>query len=265
MSIQFLIVVPTLDSFQLLSRLVDSVKSQTWPYWRILFVDGPSSSRHKAWLRNSATSDSRISVLDQDPNEKGIFGAMNQGFSYALPSEYILFWGSDDWAASPDVFSLLAGEIDKSLMTGHSPHLIISSARYVDQYTGSFLRNSCFSTSSILNKTAYSRSLFLGSTPPHQGTLFSPLLREHLNRYSSSFHLSADLDYFLRARLIPRLSVICLPLELVRMSSGGVSARQTRQRLTQVYSCYKSAFGWLWWIPFCLRYLRRSLSAMKTL
>ena len=83
---------------------------------------------------------------------KGIFGAMNQGFSYALPSEYILFWGSDDWAASPDVFSLLASEIDKSLMTGHSPHLIISSARYVDQNTGSFLRNSCFSTSSFLNR-----------------------------------------------------------------------------------------------------------------
>ena len=218
---------------------------------------------HKRWLLECASSDHRIFVLDQAPNEKGIFGAMNQGFSFALPSEYVLFWGSDDWAASQDVLFVLASEIQKSFSSGQSPQLIISSARYVDQSSGSFLRESSFSSFPFLNETDYKRLLFLGSTPPHQGTLFSPSVRQYLNRYSSSYHLSADLDYFLRARLIPGFSVLCSPLELVHMSSGGVSARQTRQRLLQVFFCYKSAYGWLWWIPFLLRYIRRSLSAIK--
>ena len=233
---------------------------QTCRDWRLLFVDGPSSSEHKSWLHNCVRSDSRIFCVDQDVSQQGIFGAMNQGFSFASPTDFILFWGSDDWAAAPTVLTQLALEIKKFENKSSVPDLFVSTGRYVDSSTGVLGRSSFFRSFSLLTTHGFKRALFLGSTPPHQGTLFSPRICRQLDRYSLTLALSADLDYFLRSCALPGLSVQCLGLELVHMSSGGVSARQTRQRLFEVFSCYYRAFGWLWWIPYGLRYFRRFVS-----
>ncbi len=102
-----LIVVPTLDSHSLLPHLLTSLQDQTWPHWRLLFVDGPSGATHRRWLEQCCAAEPRCSWIGQDPSEPGIFGAMNQGFvasaDPAEPIDWLLFWGSDDWAASPTV------------------------------------------------------------------------------------------------------------------------------------------------------------------
>ena len=121
--ISFLIVVPTLDSFELLPRLVVSLQSQTFELWRLCFVDGPSCSEHRAWLVNCCEADPRCSWVPQDPDEVGIFGAMNQGFSMTLSTDFLLFWGSDDWAASPTVLGELALGIEHSNSIEKMPDL----------------------------------------------------------------------------------------------------------------------------------------------
>ena len=72
-----------------------------------------------------------------------------------------------------------------------------------------------------MNSSQYRRSLFLGSTPPHQATLFGPGSRSKLAYYSAGFRLSADLDYFLKLSRHHDLLVQCLDLELVHMADGG--------------------------------------------
>ena len=61
-------------------------------------------------------------------------------------------------------------------------------------------------------RTAFRNALLLGSTPPHQATLFGPGARSMLNQYAAGFRLSADLDYFLRLSRHPGLSILCLDL-----------------------------------------------------
>jgi hypothetical protein len=104
------------------------------------------------------------------------------------------------------------------------------------------------------------RSLFLGSTPPHQATLIGPGARRHLARYADGFRLSADLDYFLQLSRWPDLEVEGLDLELVHMQSGGVSGRESRRRFQEVRRAYGRAFGWLWWLPYGFRYVQRLAS-----
>ena len=53
-----------------------------------------------------------------------------------------------------------------------------------------------------------------------------------------------------------------LDLELVHMSSGGISGQQTQRRLQEVRRAYQRAFGWLWWFPFIARYLRKLFSLL---
>ena len=59
-------------------------------------------------------------------------------------------------------------------------------------------RPTCFRPSSSLTSFDYRRSLWFGSTPPHQATVFGPGARRRLAHYSPFFRLSGDLDYFLK-------------------------------------------------------------------
>lgn len=264
MNISLLIVVPTLDSHTLLPRLLDSLQQQTFPHWRLLFIDGPSGPEHRQWLQQCCEDDHRCRWLKQDPAETGIFGAMNQGFSCARLDDWLLFWGSDDWAAAPTVFTELAAALETGLTNAMAPDLLVCRARYADAASGSLCRATFFQLACVLDDAAYRRALLLGSTPPHQATLFGPGARQRLACYAPGFRLSADLDYFLQLSRHPALCVQCLDLELVHMADGGVSGQQTQLRLQEVRRAYLRAFGWRWCFPFLMRYMRRFASLLAS-
>jgi glycosyltransferase involved in cell wall biosynthesis len=253
-------VVPTLNSHLLLSRLLLSLQQQTWRRWKILFVDGASDSEHRSWLRHCCSVESRCSWVEQDPDQPGIFGAMNKGFELAEPQDWLLFWGSDDWAASPEVLETAVCSIQSC---NYWPDLLVCSGRYFDNSTDSFGRRTSFHSGGLMTSLDFRRALLLGSTPPHQSTLFGPGSRSKLASYSSGFRLTADLDYFLRISRKDDLRVVCLDLELVYMANGGVSSQQTKRRLREVCRAYQLAFGWRWWFPFFARYSRRLFSLFQ--
>ena len=255
-----LIVVPTLNSFLLLPRLLVSLQQQSCLQWRVLFIDGPSGSKHRDWLNNICEKEIRCRWQEQEPGELGIFGAMNQGFTAANSNEWLLFWGSDDWAASPIVLSKVVSAIEELAINGDRPDLVVCQGRYSDEKTGLLGRKTIFCDSAFLMGNSFRRKLFWGSTPPHQATLFGPGARQRIRRYEEGFRLSADLNYFLQISQSKDLQVQVLDLELVHMSNGGVSGQQTKRRFKEVLTAYRHAFGWLWWFPFLFRYVRRLLS-----
>lgn len=259
-SISLLIVVPTLNSHALLPRLLLSLQAQSWPHWRLLFIDGPSDQKHRHWLNRCCAVESRCRWLTQDPAEPGIFGAMNQGFAEAANHDWLLFWGSDDWAAGPTVFDELASCLDRAAAQGLLPDLLVCRGRYANAATGALARTAVFRSPGWFTTSSYRRALWFGSTPPHQATLFGPGARRCLARYAPGFRLSADLEYFLQLSTHPDLRVQCLELELVYMADAGVSGQQTKRRLTEVYCAYRRAFGWCWWFPFVSRYFKRLAS-----
>ncbi|CAK6696826.1 glycosyltransferase [Synechococcus sp. CBW1107] len=279
-----LIVVPTLNSHPLLPRLLASLQQQTWPHWQLLFIDGPSGVQHRQWLQRCCAAEPRCRWVEQDPAEPGIFGAMNQGFAAAGPADWLLFWGSDDWAASPTVLAAALAALEQPEVASGTappeplPDLLVCSGRYVAA-DGQLSRPTAFRPTAFwptafrpfagshsqarLDAAAYRRALWLGSTPPHQATLVGPGARRHLARYAPGFRLSADLDYFLQLSRHRDLQVRCLDLELVHMAAGGISGQQTQRRLQEVRRAYRRAFGGLWWFPFLARYLRRLLSLLE--
>ena len=199
----------------------------------------------------------------EDPSEPGIFGAMNKGFALSRSTDWLLFWGSDDWAAGPTVLARLVAALENSIALNQIPDLLVCRGRYADSMTGSLGRTSVFCRVGMMDCAAYRRALFLGSTPPHQPTLIGPGARRCLARYAPGFRLSADLDYFLRLSSSPGLLVQCLDLELVHMADGGVSGQQTQRRISEVARAYRRAFHWFWWLPFLMRYLRRIASLVS--
>lgn len=257
------IVVPTLNSCTILPRLVNSLQRQTWPHWQLLFIDGSSGAEHRRWLGKCCAAEPRCRWVAQDPSKPGIFDAMNHGFSCAGPADWLLFWGSDDWAAGPTVLDQVVGALETASSNTLSPDLLVCRGRYADAASGYLARATVFQSAGVLDAAAYRRALMFGFTPPHQATLFGPGARQRLARYSSGFRLCADLDYFLLLSRHPGLRVQCLDLELVHMGDGGVSGQQTKRRLKEVRRAYRRAFGLYWWLPFLMRYLRRVASLLE--
>lgn len=260
MKSSLLIVVPTLNSYQLLPHLVTSLQAQSWTRWKLIFVDGPSDLEHRQWLESCCAAEPRCCWLEQDPVEPGIFGAMNQGFDQAAQDDWILFWGSDDWAAGPKVLE------EAMSCIGTAPFqsdLVVCRGRYVNASTGVLARPTVFHSKGLLTAAAYRRAMWCGATPPHQATLIGPGARRRLSRYAAGFRLSADLDYFLRLSRFVDLRVHCLDLELVHMADAGISGQQTQRRLQEVRRAYQRSFGLGWYFPFIARYIGRLASLLR--
>ena len=260
-----LLVVPTLNSWPLLGRLVASLQAQSHQGWRVLLVDGPSGEEHRAWLADLCGRDPRFQVVAQEPDRPGIFGAMDQGFAAAGPDDWLLFWGSDDWAAADTVLASALTAIAAATAAGEPPDLLVCAGRYASAAgpAGDATAEPVLGRRTAFRwRGSYRLSLFLGSTPPHQATLIGPGARRRLAGHAPGFQLSADLDYFLQLSRWPDLRVQLLPLELVHMAEGGVSARQTERRLGEVRRAYRRAFGGFWGAAFLLRYAQRIWSAL---
>jgi glycosyltransferase involved in cell wall biosynthesis len=261
------IIVPTLDSYQQLPSLVKSLKSQTITCWKVLFIDGKSNKLHRDWLNNQSVEDSRFQTISQDESYTGIYGAMNQGLHILDGSDdWVLFWGSDDMAASPEVFEKLVNIISSDMASGKIADLYVCRGRYFTLHRGTVDHINTYKKkreSSFGWRGSFRRSLFLGSTPPHQATIFGPRVRSILSHYNTDFILASDLDGFLRISKFSGIIVKLVDLELVLMGDRGVSALQGKRRYQEVVIAYKKAFGALWMIPFILRYFQRLISLVS--
>ncbi len=256
--ISFLIIVPTLNTHQIITKLISSIKSQTYSNLRVVFVDGNSNIEHVNYLNSVCKNDKRFYFVKQEKNRKGVFGAMNQGFKFAKNNEWIIFLGSDDWFYSDDVLNIIANRINKFKEDRENPDLIFGKARYIN-----YQKEKMGRTSKFQNIFNYKLSLFFGSVPPHQATVFGPTSYEYLNNYSEEISLSADLDYFLKIRNKKKLFVDQIDQNFVFIGQGGLSGRNVLERIKQVLICYFKSFKLLFFIPFFMRYYLRSFDFFR--
>lgn len=253
------IIVPTLNTYLILPKLINSLKIQTWKDWNLLFVDGESTNKHFNWIKTLCSSDSRLNVIKQKENSKGIYGAMNEGFKTIKDNELVLFWGSDDWAISPSVFEDVISKVNSYK---YNYDLLVCRGRYIDFKSQRITRNSYFLKNKFLvslNRKKFNKSLFLGMTPPHQATFFNKNAFKKLSCFSENLKLASDLDYFLRLSCIDNISILVFNNELVNMTNNGVSSKKNLLRFKEVFYCYKNIFGIFFFVPYTLRYVRRIL------
>ena len=172
------IVIPTLNSYKDLPKLLYSLKSQTYIDWRALFIDGNSSKKHQNFLERESNLDSRIKWVLQKDKFKGIYGAMNQGFLNAKNEEWVIFWGSDDYAKDKNVFEKLVKNIEVLNKKNLKYDLFICSGKYIDNKSLKILRNCDFN---LIHSFRF--SLFLGLVPTHQTCIFGPGIRRLIDKY----------------------------------------------------------------------------------
>ena len=251
--ISILIIVPTKNSSKYLEKLVSSLLEQNDPNWRVIFVDFESEIFHKKYLQKICNIDIRFSIKKQISNN-GIYGAQNIGFNFCNDNEWLLFWGSDDYATNTKVIF----NIREKIIKNKTNDLIIFKGRFVDLKTGIQKSKDHFSKLStrILGRTEYKKLLFFGFRQSHQGTLINPRLNLKGLRYNNKFSLASDLNFYLDCANKKKVNTRIVDLNIVDIGIGGKSRKNHIRRFKEVINIYWKHFKYLFFIPFLFRYTK---------
>ena len=255
---KFSIIVPTLNSYSILKNLVNSIKSQTWQNWAMIFIDGGSSSNHIKYLEELCKKDIRFSFFRQSKSYKGIFGAMNQGIKVIDKNSWLIFLGSDDKFLNNFILEKLNLKINE--LDLNNLDLLICRGIYFDIKKNVYTRKACFldkKVDSFLKSDDYRKLIFQGFTPPHQSTLIKGNSTILSNGYNENYKLAGDLEFFCRISKKYKLSIANYQFDIVHISTGGVSDRENILRFKEVIQCYFKYFKYNFFFPFILRYFNR--------
>ena len=92
------IVMPVFNHTEELKTMFDSILDNSYQDWELLAVDDGSDEVTKEALKQYATQDKRINIIQREREPKGAQSCRNTGFELAR-GEFIVFFDSDDYVA----------------------------------------------------------------------------------------------------------------------------------------------------------------------
>ena len=253
--IAFLFIVPTLNSYKKLPKLVNSLNKQSYQNWRCLFVDGSSEKNHKKWIESTCKRDNRFININENKNKKGIYPAMSEGFKIAKDHEWIIFLGSDDWFCSKNSIKFLFESISKYYQ---NIDLVISSTDLINPKNQTIIRSNKIRAHKHLDRKIFSNLIYLGYMPAHQSMCFSSNILRLLMPYSYDYDLASDADLILRLSLCKSLKkILFIKEKTINIGAGGISSKNLFKRTFEVFKIYGRYYKFYFLIPFILRYLNK--------
>jgi len=199
----FSIIIPTYNSGDCLKKAIDSITSQTFSDYEIVFVDGASKDNTIPLIEGTKTSyPGKVNYISEP--DKGIYDAMNKSISLAK-GEWVYFMGSDDTFYSNGVLERIYNEIQKEPVdmiygnvTGEG-----SGKHYVHN-----------SLSEILSKGIH-----------HQSIFYKRGVFEFTGKYDLFFKVSADYHLTLKIFAEPKFKTRYVDVEIAKFGEGGLSSR----------------------------------------
>lgn len=259
--IEFLIIVPTYNSYRDLRKFTSSIKSQSHQKWRTIFVDADSTKKHKDWLKLCVEKDNRFIVIDEEKDFRGIYPSMSLGAQYAKNNEWIIFLGSDDWFSSSESLSQISLNLKK--YKKDELKLVICGTQFINKNTNQILRANKLPSLKFIDNTKLEKLVFYGFMPAHQSLCFSADLLENLMPYSKSYFLAADSRLVFKMFTLKNFKILIINKIHINIQSGGISSKYLFKRIKEVFFIYLSFYKVNFFVPFTLRYLKKILSRIK--
>ena len=105
----FSIIMPCYNSEEYVKTALNSIVSQTYPFWELIAVNDGSSDNTLNILESFAKKDERIKIFNKENG--GYVSAVNLGLT-KISGDYFLFLGSDD-QLSTELFETLTVRVEK--------------------------------------------------------------------------------------------------------------------------------------------------------
>ena len=200
------VVVVTLNAEKTLQDTINSLQSQTFKEFEVIFKDGGSQDSTIDIIK-SCNLNYKISV---EP-DNGIYDAMNKG-SVLSNGKFITFLNADDQLESNNVLEKLSNLIIKG-----NADLYYGSIKIISNRDKHNIQR-------VWESRNFNKLSFLsGYVPPHPGSLIRKEIFRELNGFDDSFKLAGDFDFFLRC--LKNKIIICpVNFDTVLMADGGASS-----------------------------------------
>lgn len=198
------IITSTYNAGKTLSRLADSMRSQSLDNIEWIVIDGGSTDSTKEIIQ----SNSDIIKFWSSKKDSGIYEAWNKGLIQAS-GQFVGFLGADDqWASNESLAELYFLCKTRKADFGSAKVDVIDSSGVILRQFGS-----PWSKNSMLNMDVVA----------HPGMLVSRSLFSSLGNFNQKFKIAGDYEWLLR---IPQQSSnVFHDKVLVKMAAGGISQR----------------------------------------
>jgi glycosyltransferase involved in cell wall biosynthesis len=194
------VIIPTFNSERTISRVLQSILSQTFQNFEIIIFDALSKDNTLQKINNY--KDERLKLRSEA--DKGIYEAMNKGIDEAN-GEWIYFIGSDDYLITNTVLEDLVNQVnldDYDYVYGN-----VLSPEYGDKYDGVFDEHKIISQNIC-----------------HQALFVRKKLFRRLGKFNIRYKLLADYDFNLRCMFDKKVRKKYVDLMIAYYAPAGSSS-----------------------------------------
>lgn len=205
------VITPAFNEKPRLGKAVGSLSAQTFNAGiEHIIVDGGSADgTPDAAERYAAAAPYTVKVL-RDTGD-GVYDALNAGIK-AAHGHYIATLHANDAFTTPDALDRAVRMLESTGadLLYADLHFVNRKGRRVRYYSAARFRPQLLAD---------------GFMPPHPTIVARRSLFDTVGLYDSRFRIAGDFDWLCRAMLLHKAQCVYLPLDMVEMSTGGISGR----------------------------------------
>lgn len=219
------IITATLNRATELNETIKSVMEQAHTDIDYIIIDGGSTDNSIEIIEHwKQLYPNNIRYISQTDN--GIYEAINKGIKIAT-GDVIGTLHAGDRFYSPNVLSIIDHRMsDPQInMIYGDVHYVNNSGRIVRKYS---------------SKNFKPELLKIGIAPPHPSLFLRKSIFEKYGLYKENYLIGADFELFVRLMLVNNLPGHYLPLDMVEMSTGGLSTQLFHRIFTNNKEKYRA-------------------------
>ncbi len=210
----------------MIAKTIESVISQTYKNIEYIIVDGASTDGSLDVIKEYAQKYSSIIKYISEP-DNGVYSAINKGIKMSSGDVVGLLHGND-FFSSTNIVAKVAKVFEDS-----SIPFVYGDVKYVKGKRDTVVRY--YSASQFTEKL-----LLQGIAPPHPSLYMRRELFEKCGLYKEDYLIGADFDMFLRLIVGNKLKGRYLSLDMVTMTTGGLSTQIYHQIFTNNREKYRA-------------------------
>ncbi len=207
------VITVTRNAVDRLEATLESVFSQQGVELESIVVDGASSDGTVDIITRFAAEHPDNMKWISRP-DSGIYQALNRGIEMAT-GEVVGLLHAGDHFTSADVLAHVAVAFADPVV-----RMTYGDIHFVNRATGKVTRR--YRSSKFARKPVLLKN---GFAPPHPSLYMRRDLFAEVGPYKEDYRVGADFEYFVRLMLIKGIKGKYLPLDMVEMSTGGLSNR----------------------------------------
>lgn len=205
------IITATRNNASTLDATISSVMSQTHRDIDYIIIDGASTDNSidiiRTWQQRHPDKIRYISEPDS-----GVYNAINKGISMAQGDIIGILHGNDFFSSQFIIENIV------QTMNDNNVKYIYGDVVYINNHSKKIVR--------YYSARHFSpQMLLMGIAPPHPSLYVRRDIFSFVGLYKEDYLIGADFDFFIRLMLVKNITGQYLPINMVTMTSGGLSTQ----------------------------------------